>query len=87
MIAADPFWKQITIQRLTMRQDLHVAHVFYTFFGKWPPPKVAQLLACKLPALKHGLSQKWPYRRLPRLVFVLDRTTLKQDQVWTALNS
>lgn len=70
-----------------MRNDLHVAHVFYTFFGKWDSAKYQKLLTQKLPLLKQLLSRKWPLKRLPQLVFVLDQSALKQEQVWTVLNS
>ncbi len=83
----DPFWKQLTINRLTMRKDLHVAHVFYTFFGKWEQAKYERLLAQKLPLLKQLVSRKWPLKRLPQLIFVLDQTGLKQERVWTVLHS
>lgn len=83
----DPFWKQININRLTMRSDLHVAHVFYTFFGTWKANEVDNLLQKKMPLLKRQLSRKWPLKRLPQLVFINDQKIVKQEQVWEILHT
>ena len=82
----DPFWKKVVISRITLRADLHVAHLFYTFFGSTSLVEVQKLIQKKQYHLKQHLSKRWPLKRLPQLVFVYDQQGLKQERVWTLLH-
>jgi ribosome-binding factor A len=78
----DPGIGFITLTRITVSPDLHLARVYYTSLGNEQARKdTARALGRASSFMRHQIGKRLQLRRVPELEFKFDRSVEHQDRI------